>query len=113
MSDLRRLAAGVVCAGFNGVRIGSELETLLRDLPLAGVILFGGNIESLAQTRDLTDSLRGIDPSFIIAIDQEGGRVARIRDGVEEIPSMLAVGAANDPELAEQAGSLSICAAPA
>ncbi len=105
MSDLRRLAAGVICAGFDGVRAGSDLEALLHDLPLAGLILFGRNVESLAQTRALTDALRDIAPSLIIAIDQEGGRVARIRDGVEEIPSMLALGAANDPELAERAGS--------
>jgi beta-N-acetylhexosaminidase len=105
VSDLRRLAAGVVCAGFDGLRYGPNLEAVLHELPLAGLILFGRNIESLAQTRDLTDALRGIDPSLIIATDQEGGRVARLRDGVEEIPSMLAVGAANDPELAEQAGS--------
>ncbi|HET9393479.1 MAG TPA: beta-N-acetylhexosaminidase [Candidatus Rubrimentiphilum sp.] len=105
MSDLRRLAAGVMCAGFDGVRVGGDLEALLRDLPPAGAILFGGNIESVAQTRELTGALRGIDPELIIAIDQEGGRVARIRAGVEEIPSMLAIGAANDPELAEAAGT--------
>ncbi len=105
MSDLRRLAAGVICAGFDGVGARSDLEELLRDLPLAGLILFERNVVSLTQVRALTDWLRGILPSPIIAIDQEGGRVARIHDGVEQIPSMLALGATDDPDLAERAGA--------
>src|SRR5581483_739592 len=56
----------------------------------------------------LTDEVRTVLDRPIIAIDQEGGRVARIRDGVEEIPSALAIaaacaGAGND-ELAREAG---------
>ncbi len=40
----------------------------------------------------------------VIAIDQEGGAVARLREGVEPMPSMMALGAAQDIELAERAG---------
>jgi len=109
MSNLRRMAAGVVCAGFDGTHVGSDLEKFLRDLPLAGLTLFGRNVESLAQLRTLTDSLRAALASPIIAIDQEGGRVARIRDGVEEIPSALAVAAAcaseQSDEPAQRAGA--------
>ncbi|HEY8314518.1 MAG TPA: beta-N-acetylhexosaminidase [Candidatus Baltobacteraceae bacterium] len=107
--DLRRLAAGVVCVGFDGTRMDAALESKLRDLPLAGLILFGRNIESLAQTRALTDRIRelyatasGLTP--IVATDQEGGRVARLRDGVEEFPSMMALAATGDAQLARRAG---------
>ncbi len=108
MSDVRKLAAGVVCAGFEGTTVSAELQTFLRDVPLAGVVLFGGNVESVAQVRALTDELRELLPAPILAIDQEGGRVARIRAGVEEIPSALAIaaacaGAASD-QLARDAG---------
>ncbi len=108
MSEVRKLAAGVVCAGFYGTALTHELHTFLRDVPLAGVVLFGGNIGTVAQVRALTDALRAVLSQPIVAIDQEGGRVARIRDGVEEIPSALAIaaacaGAGND-ELARQAG---------
>ena len=107
MSDLRRIAAGVVCAGFDGTQLDAEFRSLLRDLPLAGLILFGRNVESLAQVRGLTDSVRAVLPMPIVAVDQEGGRVARIRDGVEEIPSAMAIAAAcgsQSTELAGQAG---------
>ena len=105
MTDIRALAAGVVCVGFQGTRISSDLEALLRKTPLAGLILFARNIESLEQTRALTDRIRELVRDPILAIDQEGGRVARLRDKVEELPSMLAVAATGDPDLAERAGA--------
>lgn len=105
MTDIRTLAAGVVCVGFDGTRISPELARTLRQTPLAGLILFARNIVSLEQTRALTDAIRDLLPNPIIAIDQEGGRVARLRDGVEELPAMLAVGAADDESLAQQAGA--------
>jgi beta-N-acetylhexosaminidase len=94
MSEIRQLAAGVVCGGFDGTRASADLKAFFRDVPLAGVVLFGRNVESITQVRELTDELRSLLPQPILAIDQEGGRVARIRDGVEEIPSALAIAAA-------------------
>jgi len=73
----------------------------------AGVILFGRNTATVPQTRALTNELRaafGADLEPIVAIDQEGGRVMRLRDGVEEIPSMMALAAAGDVDLARKAG---------
>lgn len=105
MTDIRTLAAGVVCVGFEGTRIEPELEAILRQTPFAGLILFGRNVESLEQTRALTDRIRELISDPIIAIDQEGGRVARLRDKVEELPAMLAVAAAGDTDLAYRAGA--------
>ncbi|HET9097904.1 MAG TPA: beta-N-acetylhexosaminidase [Candidatus Baltobacteraceae bacterium] len=105
MTDIRTLAAGVVCVGFDGTRIAPDLARKLRETPLAGLILFARNIASLAQARALTDAIREIMNNPIIAIDQEGGRVARLRDGVEELPAMLALGATGDTELARRAGA--------
>lgn len=105
MSEIRELAAGVVCVGFEGTAVSPELEATLRKTPLAGLILFARNVESLEQMRTLTDKIRSILPNPIIAIDQEGGRVARLRDGVEELPAMLAVAATGSTQLAERAGA--------
>src|SRR4051794_18928216 len=58
---------------------GTELQ-LLRDLPPAGVILFARNVADPAQLRGLTATLRAVLPQdAVIAVDQEGGRVARLR----------------------------------
>jgi beta-N-acetylhexosaminidase len=105
MTDMYALAAGVVCVGFEGTRIEPQLEQILRQTPFAGLILFGRNVESLEQTRALTDRIRELLDNPIIAIDQEGGRVARLRDKVEELPAMLAVAAADDTDLAERGGA--------
>ena len=56
------------------------------------------------------------DAAPLIAVDQEGGRVARLRDGVEPMPPMMALGAADEIELARARGRAdrhSTCAAPA
>lgn len=105
MTALRELAAGVVCVGFDGTAITPELEATLRKTPFAGLILFARNVESLEQTRALTDRIREILRNPLIAIDQEGGRVARLRDKVEELPAMLAVAAAGSADLAQRAGA--------
>jgi len=50
----------------------------------AGYILFGRNVESREQVRALTDELRGIHgrDDLLISVDQEGGRVARMKPPV-------------------------------
>ena len=72
-----------------------------------GYVLFARNLPSLERARALTDSLRALrpdEPTPLIAIDQEGGRVARLREGVAPMPSMMAVGAADDLDLARKLG---------
>lgn len=105
--DTQELAAGVLCVGFNGITLESGAKEELKSFPAAGVILLSKNVVNLAQVRSLTDEIRdlyGAGPDPIIAIDQEGGRVSRIHDGVAELPPMLALGATGDSDLARRAG---------
>jgi beta-N-acetylhexosaminidase len=93
------LAHGVIVAGFPNERIA--------DLPaFGGYIIFARNGTSAADVRAVTDALRERHAALppIVAVDQEGGSVVRIRSGVEPMPSMMAVGAASSVELAEHAG---------
>lgn len=67
--------------GLAGPALNAEELAFFRDADPAGYILFGRNIDNRAQLRALTDSLRAIhgrDRTFI-CIDQEGGRVARMK----------------------------------
>lgn len=73
-------------------------EQLLAQPEIGGVILFGRNVKSPAQVRQLTDSIRAINPHLLIAVDQEGGRVARFRDGFSPIPAMGKLGELFDKE---------------
>ncbi len=106
-ADLAALARSVFCVGYTG--------TTVADLPLAAlhafgpgaILVFGRNVGSDAELRASIAALRTCgDPPPLIAIDQEGGRVARIRDDrlVAQLPCALAFGAADDPAACEQAG---------
>jgi len=70
--------------GLAGLTLGDDERAFFRDADPAGYILFGRNIESRDQVRALTDELRAIHgrERLLICIDQEGGRVARMRPPV-------------------------------
>lgn len=67
--------------GLSGLTLTDDERAFFRDSKPAGYILFGRNIENREQLRRLTDELRALDgrTNLPILIDQEGGRVARMR----------------------------------
>jgi beta-N-acetylhexosaminidase len=67
--------------GLSGPVLTSDERAFFRDADPAGYILFARNVESRAQLRALTDDLRAIHgrERLLVSIDQEGGRVARMR----------------------------------
>ncbi|WND02629.1 beta-N-acetylhexosaminidase [Temperatibacter marinus] len=74
------MALSPVIFGFEGLVLTAEERALFADLRPAGFILFARNVETPTQVQALTDSLRecvGYEP--LILIDQEGGRVQRLR----------------------------------
>ena len=79
---------------------------LLQEPQVGGVILFGRNIESPAQVRALTDHMRQIRPDILIAVDQEGGRVQRLKQGFSLLPTM---GLFGDYYLRNPADALNLC----
>ncbi len=70
--------------GLSGLTLGAEERAFFADADPAGYILFGRNIESREQVRALTDDLRAIHgrDRLLITIDQEGGRVQRMKPPV-------------------------------
>ncbi len=82
------------------------MRTLAREFDLGGVTFFGrlGNIESPEQVAGLAFDVRnlGIERPAWVGIDQEGGRVARLRSPFTEWPPMAVLGRSDDPELARK-----------
>ncbi|HEY5349463.1 MAG TPA: beta-N-acetylhexosaminidase [Candidatus Lustribacter sp.] len=105
MNDLLALASGVIVTGFDGLTLDAPTRETLARVPFAGYILFARNLHDVAAARALTDELRSLSAlAPIVAVDQEGGRIARLRNGVEVLPSMMALGATGDAALAHDAG---------
>lgn len=67
--------------GLSGLALTDSERDFFRDADPAGYILFGRNVQDRAQLRALTDELRAIHgrDRLLISIDQEGGRVARMK----------------------------------
>lgn len=93
--------------GIAGPTLSDAERTLFAEFPPAGVILFARNIIDRTQLSDLVANLRTVLPSeAVLMIDQEGGRVARMRaPHWPELPPAASLGAlfATDPEAARNA----------
>ena len=103
---------GALMLDIAGTELTQEDIELLQAPQVGGVILFTRNIKSLAQVRALTDHMRQVRPKILIAVDQEGGRVQRLKTGFTLLPAMGHFGELylTEPEkaiqLAEQCGWL-------
>jgi len=108
VSELLALARSVFCVGFAGARIAQAPLAELRAFAPGGVIVFARNVGSPAEVRELLGALRELSPlPPLIAVDQEGGRVARFgAELVAELPAAMAVAAAGDPSACERLGRL-------
>lgn len=90
----------VMVIGFDGVEATPDLLEMVTRYHVGGVILFARNVESPAQVARLTNTLQKAavesgHPGLIVAIDQEGGRVARLTEdkGFTEFPGAMAIAA--------------------
>ena len=100
--------AGLFCVGFHGKTPSPEVLELVRR-GVYGVVLFGRNVEDAEQVAALVAELkRAANRPLLVSIDQEGGRVARLRapQGFTEVPPMRAIGETGDLVLAREVGAL-------
>ena len=95
---------------FEGAQPSRHILEWLANRPLAGVTLFREkNVTNPAQVRVLTNTLQNAaaqagQPLLIISADQEGGQFVALGDQTTQFPGNMALGAANDPDLAFQVG---------
>jgi beta-N-acetylhexosaminidase len=96
-----------------GRQLSPADRDLLREPSVGGVVLFSRNYESPSQLSDLVAAIRALrSPPLLIAVDHEGGRVQRFREGFSAIPPMRRLGRQydGDPDgavsLAKSAGWL-------
>jgi beta-N-acetylhexosaminidase len=97
-------ALGSLMVGLPAGPVPAHIQAALRD-GLAGVILFGRNIDDAPQLRELTAAIRQLNPRALIGIDEEGGGAGHmIAAGAAAHVGNLALGELDDTELTRRAG---------
>jgi beta-N-acetylhexosaminidase len=110
MRDILRRVGQHVIIGFDGLTVSDDARRLLRDFAVGHVILFARNVEKPAQVADLVRELQeiarraGHETPLMVSVDQEGGRVARMKDPWTIWPPLRALGRLDSEELSYQMG---------
>ncbi|MFW5787660.1 MAG: beta-N-acetylhexosaminidase [Halanaerobiales bacterium] len=107
--SLKQKVGQLFQVGFSGTEITSEIEELIKEDYIGGIIYFSRNIENPVQLAELSNKLQRIAMEsdlgipLILSADQEGGIVTRLQGGTH-FPGNMTIGASRLPEMARKAG---------
>jgi beta-N-acetylhexosaminidase len=95
--------------GFEGTEVSPDLADWVSTYGWGGVIIFGRNVDSPAQLLRLTQGLQSLaqrrdQPPLLVAVDQEGGRVSRLKAPFTPFPSAAALGQTGSEQLIHDVG---------
>ena len=106
LREIRRHIGQLAIVGFNGHSIPAEVRALAKEFDVGGVIFFARNVESPEQVADLSRESQALasEIPLWVSVDQEGGRVARLKRPFTEWPPMITLGRAGEgsEQLAER-----------
>lgn len=96
----------MLLVGFNGTSVNDELNRLIEDEKVGGLILFKGNIETSSQLKSLVEDINKLNANIplFISIDEEGGRVSRLPDDTNKFPSASEIGSKDNEGYAYENG---------
>ena len=104
LRDIRRHAGQLALVGFDGQTIPPDVRAIAKEFDLGGVIFFARNIAEPEQVAELSYEAQSLasELPLWVSVDQEGGRVARLKRPFTEWPPMITLGRAGDEALAER-----------
>ena len=110
MTD-EQLAGQRLMVGFKGKVLDDNLRSMIREMHVGGLTLFKRNVSDPTQVTELCQAaqafaLESANPPLLIAIDQEGGPVARLGPPFTVFPGNPAIGAANSETAATEFASI-------
>lgn len=86
------MGQGTLFIDIDGTVLSDDDRRLLENPHVGGVILFGRNTIESDETARLAAAVHAVRDDLIVSIDQEGGRVQRLRRGVTRLPPMASLG---------------------
>lgn len=100
----------LIIAGFDGITVNDELQSLILEKYIGGVILFSKNVESASQVVALNNEIKEINkvnksPIFI-SVDEEGGLVSRMPSEFKDIPTNSDIAKYDDEDLSYNIGKV-------
>lgn len=103
-SSIRRDIGQLLIGSLPGTLVPAEFRSLVREFQIGGVTLFSRNIEEPEQVAELSYDLQAVssDVPLWVAVDQEGGRVARLKAPFTVWPPMATLGRSGDAALASR-----------
>jgi beta-N-acetylhexosaminidase len=104
LREFRRHAGRLAIVGFTGTSVPDDLRRLVADFDAGGVIYFARNVVEPRQVAELSREVASLkrDWPLWISVDQEGGRVARLKQPFTEWPPMVTLGRSGDVALVER-----------
>jgi beta-N-acetylhexosaminidase len=111
MKDVVRRVGQRFMVGFEGLTASADVKALVREFGVAHVVLFARNVEGPEQLAELVRELQsvardaGLPWPLLMAVDQEGGRVARLKEPWTVWPALRALGRAGDEKMAREMGA--------
>jgi len=100
----------MILAGVQGTTLDDQAKQMITDQKVGGIIFYANNVTTLEGTAKFVQSIKDTNQSnpvpIFMSVDQEGGKVSRMPETVESIPSSRKVGQTKDSALAETMGEL-------
>lgn len=93
---------GPIICDIAGLELSTEDKMILEHPLVGGLIVFSRNYESIEQLTDLVASIRQLRPELLITVDQEGGRVQRLKKEFTKLPPLGSIGQLLESGLVEK-----------